>query len=311
MASHDQTRAAVPGVEAAHPPGYARRQSGSGPLAILGALLLSVACAPIPPALHGVSTPAAGRVPTGEAIVAGLSPDEVDAEFLRLKVAFAQEVPRISAVTLEHDHDWIVGALAVLAESMDSAKIEGAQLILVVDRNKDVQEAVIMLVRPDAAWAIVGGTRVLTGQPGHRGYYVTPTGVFPQTTDILDFRAEGACIENGIRAPGGDGVRVWDFGWQMATKGRWPDEERGVIRLLLRATDPDRLRARIGRPPSQGCVHIPAALSLFMDLHGVLDRAYEKAALTDARLHALLRPDRTPTLLAGSMLVVIDSSVAR
>jgi hypothetical protein len=103
-------------------------------------------------------------------------------------------------------------------------------------------------------------------------------------------------------------MRVWDFGWQEATKGWREDGERGPIRLLVHATDPDKLEQRIGRPASQGCVRIPAAMNRFLDRHGVLDADVERAAQEDPRFGALLLPDRVPTPLAGRLLVVVDSA---
>ncbi len=153
-----------------------------------------------------------------------------------------------------------------------------------------------------------GGSRVSTGQPGRRRYFITPTGVFLHTDAILDYRAEGTYNENGIRGLGVKGMRVSDFGWVWAAKGWDADGELGEMRLLLHATDPDVLEARLGRPASQGCVRIPAPMNRFLDHHGVLDSDYELAALSDQRYRALLRPDRQPTPLAGRALVVIDSS---
>ena len=55
-------------------------------------------------------------------------------------------------------------------------------------------------------------------------------------------------------------------------------------------------------------MRIPAAMNRFLDRHGILDADYERAAKGDARFDALLLPDRTPTPLAGNMLVVVDST---
>ena len=153
----------------------------------------------------------------------------------------------------------------------------------------------------------LGGTKVSTGQTGRRDYYVTPTGVFLHTDAILDWRAEGTFNENHIRGLGVKGMRVWDFGWQNATKG-WGTGETGDIRLLLHATDPAYLERRIGHPASKGCVRIPAAMNRFLDRHGVLDAEYEHAAKEDPRFAALLLPDRTPTPLAGEALIIVDSA---
>jgi hypothetical protein len=146
---------------------------------------------------------------------------------------------------------------------------------------------------------------------GRFDHYITPRGVFHVTTAILGYRAEGTLNENGIRGLGAKGMRVWDFGWQMAAKG-WDagpgKPDRIPIRLMMHATDPDRLEQRIGHPASEGCVRIPAAMNRFLDNHGVLDAEYERAAATEIRFRALLPKDRHPTTLAGNTMVVVDSA---
>src|SRR5262249_57220491 len=86
------------------------------------------------------------------------------------------------------------------------------------------------------------------------------------------------------------------------------DRRTAVIGLLLHATDPDFLEQRLGRPASQGCVRVPAAMNRFLDRHGVLDASYEQAARSDGRIREILPVDRRPTPLAGDTLVVIDSA---
>ena len=76
--------------------------------------------------------------------------------------------------------------------------------------------------------------------------------------------------------------------------------------MQMHATDPDYLEQRLGQPASEGCVRIPAAMNRFLDMHGVLDADYERAAPDDARLGSILPRDRIPTPLAGDALVVVD-----
>ncbi|MFL5253033.1 MAG: L,D-transpeptidase family protein [Rhodopila sp.] len=181
-------------------------------------------------------------------------------------------------------------------------------LLVVVDRNPAVQRLFIILARPNQKWQLVGADHVSTGQAGRRGYFITPTGVFPHTDAIMDYRAEGTFNENHIRGLGRKGMRVWDFGWVPAEKG-WPsDDETGEIRLLMHATDPDVLEQRLGRPASKGCVRVSAAMNEFLDKYGVLDADYEAAVALDPAFGSVLRPDRTPTPLAGRIMVIIDSS---
>lgn len=233
------------------------------------------------------------------------------AELSRLRAAFAQAVaPAAARAPAWREQDRIARAETVLAGGGGPAAIEAPQLLVVVDRNPAVQELSVVLAQPQGQpWEVIGGARVSTGQSGRRGFYITPVGTFAHTDAILDWRAEGTPNENGIRGLGSQGMRVWDFGWQKAVKGwRLPAEETGEIRLLLHATDPDRLEARLGQPASQGCVRVPATVNRFLDRHGVLDADHERAAAMDARFRALLHPDRTPTPLAGRLLVVVDSS---
>jgi hypothetical protein len=49
-------------------------------------------------------------------------------------------------------------------------------------------------------------------------------------------------------------------------------------------------------------------MNRFLDVHGVLDADYERAAQEDPRFQSILRPDHEPTPLAGNAMVVVDSS---
>jgi lipoprotein-anchoring transpeptidase ErfK/SrfK len=235
------------------------------------------------------------------------APIDVDGEASRLRAALMREVPGAIVDNPERERRWITQTRITVAAGAQA--IDRPQLLVVIDRNPDVQQMRIVLARPDGAWDSLGGAKVSTGQMGRRDYYLTPTGVFLHADAILDWRAEGTFNAQHIRGLGLKGMRVWDFGWQRATKG-WGSEEEGDIRLLLHATDPDYLERRLGRPASKGCVRIPAAMNRFLDRHGILDADYERAAKEDPRFEALLLPDRTPTPLAGNALVVVDSSEA-
>jgi hypothetical protein len=232
-----------------------------------------------------------------------LTEAETVLELQRLRADLAAQVPH-SVQTQRGDPEWIGLAQATLAKSDQT--IDRPQLVVVVDRAARVQALRILLARPDGHWEMVGGTRVSTGQTGRFDHYVTPLGVFPHTDAILDWRAEGTFNENHIRGLGVRGMRVWDFGWQVASKG-WLDNKSGPMRLLMHATDPANLALRIGSRASSGCVRIPEAMNIFLDRHGVLDYDYERTAADDIRYRALLRRDRVPTPLAGTLLIVIDS----
>ncbi len=230
-------------------------------------------------------------------------------EALRLREALAHEVPHLVTRSDAADAQWIELVRAELA--IAGMAVDRPQLLVAVDRNPRVQQLAVVLAMPGTEWKVLGGTHVSTGSMGRFDHYITPRGVFHVTTAILGYRAEGTLNENGIRGLGAKGMRVWDFGWQVAAKG-WnagpgkPD--RTPIRLMMHATDPDRLEQRIGRPASEGCVRIPAAMNRFLDNHGVLDSEYERAAATEIRFRALLPKDRHPTTLAGNTMVVIDSA---
>ena len=235
------------------------------------------------------------------------TPIDVDGEVVHLRAALIREVPSVIIDSPEGGRKWIARTEAAGAASAQT--IDRPQLLVVVDRNPDVQQMRILLAHPEGAWESLGGTKVSTGQTGRFDYYLTPTGVFLHTDAILDWRAEGTFNEQHIRGLGLKGMRVWDFGWQRATKG-WGTGEEGDIRLLLHATDPEYLERRLGRPASKGCVRIPTVMNRFLDRHGILDADYERAAKDDPRFKALLLADRIPTPLAGDALVIVDSAEA-
>ena len=268
---------------------------------IIGALLVVAGCGSAPPVQPAPTAPQEAIAPAP-----GTMPQaEVAREVTRLRSALIKEVP-------EHIVDdagaalWVTRAKAAVGAA--SLAIQRPQLLVVVDRNPAVQQMRIVLAQPNAAWEVIGGSKVSTGQAGRPGYYITPVGVFLHTDDILDYRAQGTFNENHIRGLGAKGMRVWDFGWQTADRGWGSIPDPSEIRLLMHATDPDYLERRLGRPASKGCVRIPAAMNRFLDRYGVLDADYERDASDDIRLRSVLLPDRQPTPLAGTALVVVDST---
>lgn len=235
----------------------------------------------------------------------------VAADLARLQTAFDAAVPDHLVWPPARNAEWIRLTRAALTRA--DVTIDRPQLLVTVDRNPAVQELALILAEPGTGqatrpWTVLGGTHVSTGQAGRRGYFITPRGVFLHDASILDYRALGTYNENHIRGLGVTGMRVWDFGWQSARRGWVPVGGRTDIRLLMHATDPDVLEQRIGRPASKGCIRIPAAMNRFLDKYGVLDAEYEKAAETDPAFRAVLRDDRTPTPLAGDLLVIVDSA---
>ena len=287
-----------------------------GSIVAVGALLLGSGCVqpaavesskPVAyaPVMYTAPEPSEPAVPPF--IPEPLSDTEVSAEVDYLRAALSREVPQHVRSSPKSDAGWIARAQAAVADA--PLLLDRPQLMVVVDRNPRVQEMRIVLARPAGLpWDVIGGSEVSTGQPGRFDYYITPTGVFLHTDGILDYRALGTFNENHVRGLGLKGMRVWDFGWQTAKKGWLVGNEEGEIRLLLHATDPANLERRIGRQASKGCIRVPASMNRFLDVHGVLDADYERAAPEDAGIKAVLLPDRVPTKLAGNALVVVDSS---
>jgi hypothetical protein len=234
---------------------------------------------------------------------------ELPADAASLRADMLQEVAGVSLPSRRVSAQVAERASAMMRATGQS--IATPQIILVVDRNPAVERLYMMLARPDGpgTWRTLGSVHVSTGQAGRKDYYITPIGVFAHTDAILDFRAQGTYNEHHVRGLGLAGMRVWDFGWQWALKGWHTDGEGGDIRLQMHATDPTLLERRLGRPASEGCVRLSSSMNRFLDRHGVLDLDYEHAALQDIRYRTLLAPDRTPTPLAGRLLVVIDSSL--
>ena len=298
-------------------------------LILLILLALPAVAAPLPPArpaaadpqpipqgavLQGnpapsAAPPAAAPAPTLPPIPPPLDESAREVEVLRLRAAMGREVPRLVPRTPAGDAAWI--ALARGEAATAGFVPERPQLVVVVDRNPRIQGLAVLMAVPTGEWKVIGATRVSTGSTGRFDHYVTPRGLFRVTGAILGFRAEGTQNENGIRGLGAKGMRVWDFGWQRARKG-WQEAvgkpDSTPIRLMMHATDPDKLEQRIGQPASQGCIRIPTVLNRFLDLHGVLDAEYERVATIDGRFRALLLANRVPSPLAGSTLIVGDSA---
>jgi hypothetical protein len=268
---------------------------------VLALLVLAAGCAtnvPVEPTplVQPVVTTAPGA----------MSDADVAREAERLRAALLLEVPQAFVGIAGDDGAWVTRAKAgVDAEAL---VISRAQLLVVVDRDPAVQELRIMVAMPRGAWQVIGGSKVSTGQAGRRGYFITPVGVFLHTDGILDYRALGTFNENHIRGLGLKGMRVWDFGWRPAERGWKSADDLVDIRLLMHATDPDYLEQRLGRPASQGCVRVPAAMNRFLDVHGVLDADYELAARDNLRFRSILRLEREPSPLAGNAMIVVDSS---
>ncbi|TAM23901.1 MAG: murein L,D-transpeptidase [Nevskiaceae bacterium] len=183
-----------------------------------------------------------------------------------------------------------------------------SQYLLLVDRDPQVQAALLWWLSELGEPALIGASPVSTGKPGEYEHFLTPTGVFRHSPANFDHRSEGTENKLGILGYGEQGLRVYDFGWQLATRG-WGAGGVSPMRLVMHATDPRYLEPRLGTAQSKGCVRIPTTLDRFLDRYGLLDADYLTEAVPD-KLRWLLRPDREPTPWPGRLMVVIDSGLA-
>ena len=218
-----------------------------------------------------------------------------------LASAYAQQVDRRLQIP-ESEQSFYAELLSKNLASEDSKE---AQFVVIVDRNKFVQAAMIYWMSADGMFHFIGGSPVSTGKPGKYDHFITPTGVFEHTIDNLDFLSEGTRNEFGIRGYGRKGMRVYDFGWQTAQKG-WDDGGESEMRLQMHATDPALLEQKLGTRQSKGCIRIPATLNTFIDHYGILDGDYEKAMATGMTFWVLAKT-REATPWSGKFLVVVDT----
>jgi lipoprotein-anchoring transpeptidase ErfK/SrfK len=193
----------------------------------------------------------------------------------------------------------------LLANNLTAEDSTAAQYVVIVDRNKFVQAAMIYWMSPDGIFHFIGASPVSTGKPGRFDHFVTPTGVFAHTIDNPDFLSQGTRNEFGIRGYGRKGMRVYDFGWQTAQRG-WGGGGEGELRLQMHATDPNLLEKKLGTPQSKGCIRIPATLNAFIDHYGILDGDYEKA-MAEGMTFWVLPKTREATPWSGRFLVVVDT----
>jgi len=221
-----------------------------------------------------------------------------------VRQAFQQEVR--PALALPEDERARYGSIAESMLRQAGIYLVRAQYVLVVDRNVNVQAAMLYWLQPGGPPLYIGASPVSTGKTGRFDHFETPTGVYPHTLDNPDFRAEGTRNKNGILGYGRRGMRVYDFGWQSARRG-WGKGGIGTMRLQMHATDPHYLEPKLGTAQSQGCIRIAATLNRLIDRLGLLDMDYETYAGTGTRLWVLL-PDRNPAYGAGRYLIITDTA---
>lgn len=214
----------------------------------------------------------------------------------------AQVVPRLEPPPDEVER---YGQLAV--ESLETAGVDrrAPQYVVVVDRNPRVQAVLVLWVPLSASVELIGASPVSTGRIGQFDHFETPLGVFSHTTANPDFRAEGTKNKLGFRGYGVKGMRVYDLGWQQATRG-WGKGGKSTIRLQMHSTDPDLAEAKLGSVQSKGCIRIPASLNQLIDASGLLDAAYEETNAAGPPLW-ILKADRLSVAGAGRYLVIVDT----
>lgn len=233
-----------------------------------------------------------------EAALASADPDTA------LALAFAQMVvPRLYPTP--SDTATYADALQQALER-DRRLLDLPQCVVLVDRNPHVQAVLIFWGGAGLPWRLLGASAVSTGLPGRYEHFATPLGTFNHVPSNPDFRAQGSRNALGIRGYGVQGSRVFDFGWVQARKG-WGNHALSVMRLQMHATDPDVLEPRLGTARSKGCIRISASLNGFIDLFGLIDKAYELDAEQKGRPSWVLRKDRIAGPWAGRYLVVVDS----
>jgi hypothetical protein len=216
---------------------------------------------------------------------------------------FEEEVDRRLVVPAEEQQRYA----ALLAAEIEQAGLVGlqSQYFVLVDRNPNVQAAMIYWKSALGDFVLIGASPASTGRPGQYEHFQTPVGVFEHTIANFDYRAEGTKNSKGIRGYGAKGMRIYDFGWQQAKRG-WGNAGESAMRLQMHSTDPDLLERQVGSPQSKGCIRIPATLNIFIDRYGLLDADYEWATLEGKNIW-VLRSDREPTPWSGRYLVIVDS----
>lgn len=225
-----------------------------------------------------------------------------------LAARYAREVDR--RLTLPAEEVQRYGALALQSLRAEAIAPILPQYLVLVDRSPRVQALLLLWLAPDAEPMLVGASPISTGRgSGEFEYFETPTGVFSHNLDNPDFRAEGTVNEKGIRGFGSRGLRVFDFGWQPARR-TWDAKGHSLMRLLLHATDPERLEPLLGSAQSKGCIRAPTSLIRLLDQYGLLDADYD-AALRAGQVFWVLSSQRTPVHGAGRYLVIVDTGRAQ
>ena len=224
-----------------------------------------------------------------------------------IQAAFQKMVPTHLTVPSEQ----IPAYIHALDEALKNAEvqIDSGQYLVMVDRNPNIQMAMLFWGDQSAGWQLIGAAPVSTGLPGAFDHFLTPLGVFNHSLDNPDFRSEGTKNELGFRGYGEKGMRVYDFGWVEQARG-WGSGEKMPMRLQMHSTDPQLAEHLLGIPRSKGCIRIPAGMNQIIDRYGLFDADYDEALKRGIHFW-VLRADRLPTTTPGRYLVVIDSNTSK
>ncbi len=220
-----------------------------------------------------------------------------------LAAAYREQVAQQRVVPPDEALRYAALALEALQEA--GVALTVPQYVAVVDRNPQVQAILLYWFPPGEAATLIGASPVSTGRVGQFDHFETPLGVFDHASANPDFRAEGTVNAFGFRGYGAKGMRVYDLGWQQATRG-WGKGGQSTMRLQMHATDPVFAEPRLGSVQSKGCIRIPATLNRLLDHFGVLDADYANP-MPDGKPRWVLQDDRQPVADAGRYLVVVDS----
>jgi hypothetical protein len=225
----------------------------------------------------------------------------------RLKADMPALTKNLSFLTAEY-RSWLHAQARSYFAQIESEQAVSSQFFLLVDRHPERQLMLIAFNEAASRNIVdVGYNLISTGNPNLPGCFLTPTGIFANTTKIVGYRAQGTKNEEGKRGLGLKDSRVWDFGWQPTLHSNRGRQETRYIRFAMHATDPEIDEIRLGQPGSQGCVRISGLLCRFIDHYGLIDREYEKRK-NERFCSWLLKPDREPVPFAGKYLFVCDSA---
>ena len=227
---------------------------------------------------------------------------DLPSEVKKMQGEFEKEISVQPAL----EESYLKFVLQDAAERISAAAASNeSQYFVYVDRNPKKQFVFVCFFDSASKNAfLIGADKASTGIEKRKGYFITPLGVFENTTANVGYRALGTKNTKGWRGLGTKGSRVWDFGWQKTLK----NNQAVNIRFLLHATDPVFGEKKLGQIASKGCLRISGKLNKFLDHYGILDKEYNEQKKLE-KFFWLLAKNREPAVYAGKYLVVGDSGL--